>query len=130
MGLTPSKGGSRSDHIFAGAGFGELRPEFVSIADGMVEVVTLVNLEACEGVLDYRDISMKICNNERPFAGLRVYSAVKALSWFSTPCDSNVQGSSSLAYAAGNAFTMVKTFTRLRNVSLNSNSDPSQDSYS
>jgi hypothetical protein len=41
MAFTPSNGGSRSVHIFAGAGLGELRPEFVSIAEGMMECVTL-----------------------------------------------------------------------------------------
>jgi hypothetical protein len=59
MGLTPSNGGSLSVHIFAGAGLGELRPEFVSIAEGIAEVMTLLRLQWCvmEGV-DYRHMSL------------------------------------------------------------------------
>jgi len=41
IGLTPSKGGSRRFHIFAGSDFGELRPDCggVSIAPGMFAVL-------------------------------------------------------------------------------------------
>lgn len=54
MGLTPPNGGSRSDHIFVGAGLGELRPDCKvggSIAYGMVEDEVVVNL-----VLNYREM--------------------------------------------------------------------------
>lgn len=52
MGLKPSNGGSRSVHILAGGGLGELRPEFAaggSMSEGMVDGARL-EMDSVTGV--------------------------------------------------------------------------------